>query len=103
MHETTEAPEVDSQGPPIDPLDPEFIEKTIADSSIYEDLYNEYGMGEKFEPDSDDEDDKGTGEVRFYRFCCFAKLSRPHKGRNINIVSQNDLSAQTLLTFFRVC
>lgn len=58
MHDTTEAPEPAEQQP-IDPLDPEFIEKTIADSNIYEELYNEFGMGEKFAPDSDDESEVG--------------------------------------------
>ena len=72
MHDTTQAPEP-AEEPPIDPLDPEFIAKTIADSNIYEELYNEFGMGEQFEPDSDDEPDgEGSGtEVRALGLCFF--------------------------------
>ena len=66
MHDATPAPEP-SVDPPIDPLDPDFIAKTIADSNIYEELYAEFGMGEQFPPDSDDEaegeSEAGSGEV----------------------------------------
>lgn len=62
FHDTSKAPEP-SEEPPIDPLDPDFIAQTIADSSIYEDLYNEFGMGEHFPPDSDDEAEKVESKV----------------------------------------
>jgi hypothetical protein len=63
MHDTTEAPNP-SMEQPIDPLDPDFIAKTIADSSIYEELYNEFGMGDQFPADSEDEAEGGAQDVR---------------------------------------
>jgi hypothetical protein len=55
-HEPTPAPDPAATGLGGDPLDPDIIAQTIADNSIYEDLYNEWGMGGDPFPNSDDED-----------------------------------------------